>query len=91
VGVPCFRYQETSIVSKWPVQGTSIEEAAGARRELDLQNQPVRPAGPCALGPAETGAPSEVVAPPALVFHLLDAATELLARPLFRARIGDAR
>ncbi len=79
------------MVSKWPVRGPSIEEAAEARRELDLRNEPVRPAGPCALGPAEMDASAECVALFALAFHPLDAASELLARPLFRARIGDAR
>jgi hypothetical protein len=78
------------MVSKWPVQRLSIEEAAGARRALDLWSEPARPAGPCALGSAEMDAPSEAVAPPALVAPLLDAATASLAQPLFRAQTWDA-
>ena len=66
------------MVSKWPVQGLSIEGAAGAR-----------PAGPCALGSAEMDVSAEFVALFALAFHPLDATTVSHALPLFRARTED--
>jgi hypothetical protein len=60
-----------------------------AKRALDPQNEPVRPAGPCALGPAEMDVPAECVAQFALAFHPLDAATALRAQPPFQAQTGD--
>jgi hypothetical protein len=72
------------------VQGLSIEEAAGARRPLDLWNEPVRQAGPGALGPAEMDVSAESVALFALAFHLLDATAAWHALPLFQARTEDA-
>ena len=62
-----------------------------ASRALDPQNEPVRPASPCALGPAEMDVPAECVALFVLVFHPHDAAIASRARPLFRARTGDGR
>ena len=56
----------------------SIEEAAEVRRALDLWSEPVRPAGPCALGPTEMDVLFEGIALFALAFHPLDAATALL-------------
>jgi hypothetical protein len=77
------------MVSTWPVQKPSIEEAAGARRALDLWNEPVRPAGPCALGPAEMDVSAECVALFALAFDQLDATTASHALPLFQAQTED--
>ena len=77
------------MVSKWPVQRLSIEEAPGARRALDLWSVPVRPAGPYALGPAEMDVSAECVALFALACHPLDATTALHALPLFQARTED--
>ena len=73
------------------VQEPSIEEAAVARRALDLQNEPAKPVGPYALEPIEVGVPSGLTARPALASRPLDAATALHAQPPFRARTGDAR
>ena len=64
-------------------------EIAEARRALGLQNEPVRPAGPCALEPAELDVPAECVPLFVLAFDPLDAATALRAQPQFRARTGD--
>ena len=77
------------MVSKWPMQGPPIEEAAGARRALDLWSVPVRPAGPYALGSAEMDLSAECVALFALACHPLDATTALHALPLFQARTED--
>jgi len=60
-----------------------------ARKALDLQNEPVRPAGPCAMELIEEGASSGLAAPLALASHPLDAATASHAQPLFRARTED--
>ena len=60
-----------------------------ARKALDLQNEPARPAGPCPLEPAEVGVSSGLAAPLALASHPLDAATASHAQPLFRARTED--
>lgn len=81
--------QKTSTASERSVQEPSIEEAAVARRVLDLQNAPGRPAGPCALEPTEVGVSSGLAAPLEVAFHPLDAATASPARPLFRARTED--
>ena len=86
---PYSRQQKTSTVSERSVQEPSIEEAAVARRALDLQNEPARPAGPCALEQAEVGVSSELAAPLGVTSHPLDAATASHARPLFRARTED--
>ena len=71
------------------MQGLSIEEAAVARRALDLRNEPARPTGLCALEQAEMGVPPGLAAPLGVTSPLLDAATVSLAQPLFRARTGD--
>ncbi|MEK7762784.1 MAG: hypothetical protein AAB433_14505 [Nitrospirota bacterium] len=79
------------MVSKWPVQRLSIEEAAGARWALDLWSEPVKQAGSGALGSAEMDVLAESVALFALAFHPLDATAASHALPLFQARIVDAR
>ena len=77
------------MVSTWPVQGPPIEEAAEARRTLDLWSEPVSPAGLCALGSAEMDVSAECVALFALAFHPLDATTASHALPLFQAQTED--
>ena len=91
VEAPYSRQQKAATASERPVQEPSIEEAAGARRALNLQNEPVRPVGPCALEPIEEGASSGLAAPLGLPSHLFDAAIALHARRPFRARTEDAR
>ena len=59
------------------MQEPSIEEAAVARRALDLQNEPVSPAGPCALEQAEVGVSSGLAALLGATSHPLDAVTEI--------------
>jgi len=83
------RQQKTSMASERPVQEPSIEEVSVSRRALDLQNEPARPADPCALEPTEVGVSSDLAAPIGVTSHPLDAATASHARPLFRAQTED--
>ena len=86
---PYSRQQKTSTASEQLVQGPSIEESAVARKALDLRNEPARPTGLCALKQAEMGVPPGLAASLGVTFLPLDAATVLLAQPLFRVRTGD--
>ena len=86
---PSSRRQKTSPASERPAQAPAIVEAEVARKTLDLQNEPARPAVLCALEPVEVGVPSELAI--AWAAPIVDAATALHARPPFRARTGDAR
>ena len=88
---PYSRQQKTATASERSVQEPSIEEAAVERRALDLQNEPARPVGPCALEPIEEGASSGLAAPLGVTSHPLDVATASHARRPFRARTEDAR
>ena len=71
------------------MQEPSIEAPAMAKRALDLQNEPARPAGLCALEQAEVGVSSGPAVPLGVTSYPLDEATASQARPLFQARTED--
>ena len=87
--MPYAQQQKASTASEQSVQEPSIEELAVAKRALDLPNEPARPAGPCALEPAEVRVSSGLAAPLGVTSHPLDATTASHARPLSRARTED--
>ena len=65
------------------------EEAAVARKALDLQNEPASPAGQYALEQTEADVSSGLVAPLGVASHPIDAVTAWHARLPFRARTED--
>ena len=60
-----------------------------ARKALDLQNEPARPAGLCAVEQTEADVSSGPAASLGVASHPIDAATAWHARPPFRARTED--
>ena len=71
------------------MQEPAIEEAAEAKRALDLQNEPAKPTDPCALEPTEVGVSPGPAAPLGVTSHPQGAATASHVRPLFRAQTED--
>ena len=71
------------------MQEPLIEEAAVARKAQDLQNEPTRPTGLCALEQVEADVLPGLTASLGVASHPIGAVTAWHARPPFRARTED--